>query len=187
MTRERALSVPFELRLDTAALRRTGELEGVVSDLYGRMRTPVKGYVYQLVRSTAEAEDIVQVAFLRLWDALRQGQEIANVRSWIFRVVHNLAVDQARRAGVERAHEAREVQQQPRAEAPTAETAVIVRQQIELALAGLTERERHALMLRAEGLRYQEIAEVLGTTAGAVSVYLVRGLKKFAQKTGTRP
>jgi RNA polymerase sigma-70 factor (ECF subfamily) len=187
MNRERTLPVPFELHLDTAALRRAGQLEVAVADLYSRMRLPVTGYVYQLTGSTQDAEDIVQVAFLRIWDELQQDREIKNIRSWIFRVVHNLAIDYGRRAGVKRAHEQREKRESPRAEEASPETAAIARQEIDLALSGLTERESRALMLRAEGLRYQEIAEVLGTTASAVSVYLVRGLKKFEQKQRRTP
>jgi RNA polymerase sigma-70 factor (ECF subfamily) len=158
-----------------------------VADLYGRMRVPVTGYAYQLTGSTQEAEDIVQIAFLRLWDELQQDREIANIRSWIFRVVHNLAIDDARRARVQRAYEQRESQAPPRAAEASPEDAAIRRQEIDRALAGLTERESRALLLRAEGLRYQEIAEVLGTTAKAVSVYLVRGLKKFEQKQRRTP
>lgn len=186
MTREHALPVPFELQLDTAALRRSGQLEGVVADLYQQMRVPVTGYAFQVVGSRQEAEDLVQLAFLRLWDALQQDQPIRNIRSWIYRVVHNLAIDATRRASVEQAHERREAQRQVRSAQSSAEADVIARQAIEQALASLSERERHALMLRAEGLRYQEIADVLGTSASAVSVYLVRGLKKFGRKAGQR-
>jgi RNA polymerase sigma-70 factor, ECF subfamily len=186
MNRDRTLPVPFELHLDTAALRRAGQLEVAVADLYSRMRVPVAGYVYQLIGSTHDAEDIVQVAFLRLWDELQQDREITNIRSWIFKVVHNLAIDHTRRVGVKRAYEQREQQESLHADEASPEAAAIARQELDLALAGLTERESRALLLRAEGLRYQEIAEVLGTTASAVSVYLVRGLKKFEQKQRRR-
>lgn len=182
MTRDRALPVPFELRLDTAALRRAGRLDGVVADLYARLRVPVTGYVHQIVGSTPDAEDLVQVAFLRLWDELQRDADIANVRSWVFKVVHNLAIDHVRRAGVHRAYEARERQQPARPDAESPEASVIRRQEVDRALSSLNERERRALLLRAEGLRYREIAEVLGITASAVSVYLVRGLKKFERK-----
>jgi RNA polymerase sigma-70 factor (ECF subfamily) len=187
MTPDRTLPVPFELHLDAAALRRAGQLEVAVADLYSRMRVPVTGYAYRLTGSTPEAEDIVQIAFLRLWDDLQQDREISNIRSWIFRVVHNLAVDDSRRVRVQRAYEQGERQAPPRATAPSPEDAAIRRQEIDRALAGLTDRESRALLLRAEGLRYQEIAEVLGTTAKAVSVYLVRGLKKFEQKQRRTP
>lgn len=186
MTRDRTLAVPFDLHLDAAALRRAGRLEGVVADLYSRMRAPVTGYVYRIIGSTHEAEDIVQMAFLRLWDELQQDREITNIRSWIFKVVHNLAIDHTRRTGVTRAYAEREQREAPRADASSPEEAAIRRQEIDLALAGLNERESRALLLRAEGLRYQEIAEVLGITASAVSVYLVRGLKKFEQKQRRR-
>ena len=182
MTDARALPLPFELRLDVPSLRRSGQLERAVADIYSRLRVPVTGYASHLVGSTREAEDLVQIAFLKLWDELQQDREIANIRSWIFRVVHNLAIDDVRRVRVMREFAEREGRA-PRVDAaPSAEEAVIRRQEMARALAGLTERESRALLLRAEGLRYQEIADVLGTSASAVSVYLARGLKKFAQK-----
>ena len=55
----------------------------------------------------------------------------------------------------------------------------IRKQRIAMSLGNLNERERHCLLLRAEGLSYKEIADVVGISAKAVSVYLARGLKKF--------
>ena len=61
----------------------------------------------------------------------------------------------------------------------SAEDDLIQRQRIALSLKALNERERHCLMLRAEGLSYMEIGDVLGVSEKSVSVYLSRGLKKF--------
>ena len=50
-------------------------------------------------------------------------------------------------------------------------------------MAWMTAEHRSVVVLRHyEDLKFREIADVLGTTASAVSVYLARGLKKFAQK-----
>ena len=64
----------------------------------------------------------------------------------------------------------------------SAEDAFVRREQIETALQMLNERERHSLLLRAEGLSYQEIADILEISVKSVSVYLARGLKKFESK-----
>ena len=56
---------------------------------------------------------------------------------------------------------------------------MIRRQQVRQVLGGLNERERRCLMLRAEGLSYKEIGDVLEMSAKSVSVYLTRGLKKI--------
>src|SRR5207302_7716626 len=59
----------------------------------------------------------------------------------------------------------------------------IRREQIENALRILNERERHSLVLRAEGLSYQEIADILEISPKAISVYLARGLKKLHENS----
>ena len=70
-------------------------VEEVVTDLYARLRPALLAYVYHLVGSTRDAEDLVQVAFLHLFDHLSRGDDIRNVRAWLYRVAHNLAVEHA--------------------------------------------------------------------------------------------
>jgi RNA polymerase sigma-70 factor (ECF subfamily) len=64
--------------------------------------------------------------------------------------------------------------------AASIEGALVARAELAEALRVLSPRERECLLLRAEGLSYQEIADVLQTSAKAVSVHLTRGLRKFA-------
>jgi RNA polymerase sigma-70 factor (ECF subfamily) len=133
-----------------------------------------------MVGTTGEAEDLVQIAFLKLFDQLKRSAEIQNLRSWLYRVVHNLAIDQVRRKGIHESAVAEWLSQRALADNPrSAEHDLIQRQRIARSLTALNERERHCLTLRAEGLSYQEIADVLAISAKAVSVYLARGLKKF--------
>ena len=156
------------------------EAADVVTELYTRLRPPLVSYVYHLTGSAREAEDLVQIAFLQLFDGLNNKEQIRNVRAWLYRVVHNLAIDEARQAGRRKALFERWIPDHTdERDERSAENALIAREQIERALSGLNEREQRCLMLRAEGLSYQEIADVLETTAKSVSVYLARGLKKF--------
>ena len=123
----------------------------------------------------------MQLAFLRLFDALQQGKDIENVRGWIYRVAYNLALDHARQAERHAAVDTAWLATRERLSTASPEQTLIRREAIASALTRLSNRERHCLLLRAEGLRYQEIAEVLGVTSKAVSVYLARGLKKFSK------
>lgn len=167
--------------------RHTNSLEENIVDLYATMRPSLLGYAYQVVGSAGEGEDLVQIAFLKLFDQMQRKAEILNVRSWLYRVVHNLAIDHIRRRGV---HElacaewlsARNITDVPR----STENDLIVQEQIANSLQVLNERERHCLMLRAEGLSYQEIGDVLGISQKSVSVYLARGLKKFEVRNEAR-
>lgn len=154
------------------------EIRASVVALYRDARPALVSYVRRLAGSGADAEDIVQSAFLRLFEQLSRRQTIDNLRAWIYRVVHNLAIDSLRRE-TRLADLARSGQWPAVASGTPPDERLIRNQQIASALARLNARERDCLLLRAEGLSYQEIADVLSTTSKSVSVYLARGLKKF--------
>jgi RNA polymerase sigma-70 factor (ECF subfamily) len=58
------------------------------------------------------------------------------------------------------------------------------RQRLLEAVADLTEADRCCLYLRAEGLRYRQIADVLGISLGGVSLSLARSLNRLAEADG---
>jgi len=179
-----ALSLPTPFSLDLDDIRRgSPDVSHVVTELYIKLRPSMVSYAYHLTGSARDAEDLVQIAFLQLFDRLNDNEQIRNVRGWLYRVVHNLAIDDVRQAGRRRKLFERwlpdyEFERDERSQ----EKALIAREEIERILSLLNEREAQCLMLRAEGLSYQEIADVLDTTAKSVSVYLARGLKKFEAK-----
>ena len=180
------LSQVFCLK-ETKAHRKTQPVEDTVVELYQTLRPSLVRYVYQLVGSTRDAEDLVQVAFLKLFDQLNGRAKILNLRSWLYRVVHNLVIDHVRRQSKHESVTNDWVSTRSIVAVPISpEGELIQREQIEMSLSILNERERHCLLLRAEGLSYKEISEVLGISAKAVSVYLARGLKKFEEKDEER-
>jgi len=163
----------------TEEQRKSQKLEETLVELYATMRPSLIGYAYQVVGSTGDSEDLVQVAFLKLFDHLQRNAKILNVRSWLYRVVHNLAIDHVRRRGAHDNAVAGWVADRALADhATSAENELIQQQKVAGCMAMLNERERQCLALRAEGLSYQEVGEVLGISHKSVSVYLVRGLKK---------
>jgi len=186
MVGDTVLTLPQTFSLRTEDTRRDRRnVEEIVKDLYDKLRAPLASYAYHLVGSTRDAEDLVQVAFIQLFDQLEHDGEIDNLRGWLYRVVHNLAIENVRQ------HDRRDSLLQkwfvdrgaltPES-VESAEDEFIRREEIENALAGLNERERHSLVLRAEGLSYQEIADILEISPKSVSVYLARGLKKFESR-----
>ncbi len=183
MNHDRAVPIPQGLHLEGVnAQHNVARVRTAVVELYERLRPSLLQYACYALGSSQDAEDLVQTAFLRLFDHLVRRAEIRNVRSWLYRVVHNLASDHA--GQTRRVSEISEsVVPREDAEVESAEHTMIRRQEIEQALSVLNERERHCLMLRADGLSYQEIADVVGISGKAVSVYLVRGLKKFENPT----
>lgn len=175
------LSLPQTMSLKIEEIRRDNpDAEEIITDLYLKLRSPLVSYVYQLIGTTRDAEDLVQIAFLQLFDQLIEKAEIQNVRGWLYRVVHNLALDYVKQIDRRNTLFKRWFMNDERViDRRTAEREVIAREQIEKSLEILNEKERHCLILRTEGLSYREIADVLETTVKSVSVYLARGLKKI--------
>ncbi len=152
------------------------------SNLYRELRKPLLRYLVGLGLSTEEAQDVVQDAFLSLHKHLAGGGSQENIRSWLFRVAHNRARNfqqsYARRLGepLDAGMESNQA---------TPEQVVLEKEKfgrLERAIRGLTEPERECLMLRAEGLRYREIGEVLGMATSTVGDTVERAVRKLAEK-----
>ena len=153
--------------------------------LFDAWRTPLLRYVVTMRVPVEEGEEIVQEVFLSLFQHLAQGRSRDNLRGWIFRVGHNLALK--RRCAMDkqtrRQASAGALEEVPDS-APNPEHAAAMRQRRARLLAAvsvLPEQDRCCLNLRAEGLRYREIAEALGMSLGGVAMSLERSLKRLAR------
>src|SRR6201990_544971 len=115
----------------------------------------------------ARAEDALQQAFISAWSAVRRGDEIRARRAWLYRIVHNTALNQLRLSGYDYA----ELEDSLRAkDAPQdeMERRAVVRQTL-TGLAALPERQREALLrIAVEGRSQDEVARELGISEGAV-------------------
>jgi RNA polymerase sigma-70 factor, ECF subfamily len=131
----------------------------------------------------AEGEELVQEVFLALFQHLRRGKSRENLRGWLFRVGHNLALKRRFAIGRQASHEdAAGVVEMLRCPAPDPERALAIKQResrLLAAMSALPEQDRCCLHLRAEGLRYREIAEVLGISLGGVALCLGRSLERL--------
>lgn len=163
-------------------------LEEQLTDLFDLLQAPLCGYLLKLLGSLAEAEDIAQEAFLRLYSHLQTGGAVPHLRAWLFRVAHNLAIDRQRRE--QRAEPLtaagwQELSEQLADPAPRPDQTALAGERaarMRAALALLSPQERHSLYLRMEGLRYREIAEVLGLQTPTVVTFLARGIKKLTRE-----
>jgi RNA polymerase sigma-70 factor (ECF subfamily) len=152
--------------------------------LYRELRKPLLRYLACLGLSADEAQDVVQDAFLSLHKHLAGGGSQENIRSWIFRVAHNHARN--RQSRYERRFAAPlEDRIDAIPDESTPESAVLEQekfQQLKKAIRLLTDSERECLLLRAGGLRYREIGEVLGVPTSTVADTVDRAIKKLAER-----
>jgi RNA polymerase sigma-70 factor, ECF subfamily len=171
-------SLPISLPLSRFA---TGACE--VTSLYRELRKPLLRYLICLGLSSDEAQDVVQDTFLSLHRHLASGGSQDNIRSWVFRVAHNQARNRQgsyhRRFG-----EPLDVEMNALDER-TPESVVLRKEKFHRlgeAIGLLTDSERECLFLRAGGLRYREIGEVLGIPVSTVGDTVERAIKKLTEK-----
>lgn len=161
--------------------------------LFEELRKPLMRYLVCLGLSPDEAQDVAQDAFLSLHRHVTSretsgretsGDDQENIRSWLFRVAHN----QARNRQTSYARRFAMPLDASRDDMPdhaTPERELLAKekfQQLRTAIRSLTEAERECLMLRAEGLRYREIGEVLGIATSTVADSVDRAIRKLAEK-----
>jgi RNA polymerase sigma-70 factor (ECF subfamily) len=164
-------------------------IEGTVLALFDRWAPALQRYVASFGLGAEESEDIVQDAFLALFRHLRLGRSSSNLKGWLFQVAHNRALKQRGKARHRQAHtcsddDAAEKCIDP---APDPETQLAERerrQRLTSVVRALPERDRRCLSLRAEGLRYRDIAAVLGVSLGAVAKSLTRAMARLASADG---
>jgi RNA polymerase sigma-70 factor (ECF subfamily) len=150
-----------------------------VLDALARYERPLVRYAAAIVGS-ASATDVVQDTFLRLCKQDRQTVE-PHLRAWLFTVCRNRALDMRRdKRHVEPVAEVDEVmenQSEGPAEALLRKEAM---RRVLGALDTLPEKQREVVLLKFSGeLSYQEIAEVLGTSASNVGFLLHTALKSL--------
>ncbi len=155
--------------------------EDDVVKLYEAARDNVYRYLLVLGMRPAEAQETTQEVFLRLHMALSRGQTIENLRAWAFRVAHNLGLKVILRNARRDSRTDRIESDLPDFRA-NAEQAFLTKErnaQIASALDTLSPQQRQCLFLRAEGMKYREIAETLGISTSTVNEFLSRALMRL--------
>ncbi|MCU0246470.1 MAG: RNA polymerase sigma factor [Bryobacter sp.] len=145
----------------------------------------LRRYLVRMLGDPALAEDLAQEVFLRLFEEARAGRKPERLRPWVYQTGHNLAVDHLRRSGREAWAQGAVEGNEKADEAPNAEGILLEAErltQVRRALSLLSPQERQVLELRAEGLKYREIAELMGLQISSVTTFLSRGVNKIARQ-----
>lgn len=153
-------------------------LQEDITRLFEESRSEVYRYMLTVGLYPQQAQEAVQEAYLRLYVALRKGEEIQNQRAWIFRVAHNFGIREHDRESRSQAFdedlEARLVDPNSNPEMTAIDRERNVR--FHQAIQELSTQQRRCLCLRVEGLRYSEIGSVLGISAKTVGEFLRRAI-----------
>jgi RNA polymerase sigma-70 factor (ECF subfamily) len=164
------------------------EIEREVMDIFEQFRDPLLRYALSFGIPVHDAEEVTQEVFLCLFRHLQLRRSRKNLRGWIFRVAHNLALKQlyANQQSYKTTSD-RQIAEEHADPSPDPEEQLSLAQRRHRLLAvvkALPEADQGCLRLRAEGLRYREIGAVLGMSLGAVSISLTRSLARLIRADG---
>ena len=159
-----------------------------IEELFAALESPLLNYALRLAGELGAAEDTVQEAFMKLQ---AQFKEVREPRRWLYRTVHNLALNHRRQAAKVVALEVKtgdntapaldppDPQPLPDEQIVRSERIGLVR----LSLGTLDDRSRELIRLKFnEELSYKEIGQRTGLKAGNVGYILHHALKTVAEE-----
>lgn len=155
--------------------------EGAYRQLVERHAAPLHAFVHRLLANAAEAEEVTQETFLRLWKRADTFGGRSTAKTWLFRIAHNLAIDRIRRR--REVNLGNDVDMLPassrsgRALERNAQATAMARA-VAAGMAQLPDRQRAALSLvHYSEMSSQEASHVLGVSVRALESLVARGRK----------
>ncbi|MFC8454927.1 ECF RNA polymerase sigma factor SigK [Kitasatospora sp. NPDC057223] len=178
-------------------LKRLADLVGrgdepAYTRLYGMVAGPVYGLVLRILRDPAQSEEVAQEVLLEVWRAAAgYRSERGSVLTWVLTIAHRRAVDRVRATQATSDRERRFI----REDAPVPVDSVseevertVDRERVRVALAGLTEVQREALVLAYfGGFTQVQIAQLLCVPLGTVKTRTRDGLGRLRDELRSVP
>lgn len=158
---------------------------------FEQLGTPVFRYLLRRTHDTGRAEELTQETFLRLCRHLQEGRPLENPKAWLFTVANNLAIDASRTDSKVTdldEHAWKEIEESRSGSQADPEKLVLQDERLDrlhMAVLNLTSLQRECLHLRAEGLRYREIADMMGLSMSTVADAVRRATVKLAREVDT--
>ena len=178
---------PLQMQLDDAAAvaqARTGDHEAF-RVLVERHSRSLYRLAFRMTGRAEDAEDVVQETFIRAYRQLSRFEARANVSTWLYRIAFNCSVDFLRSKPRREATSDDELLERlaARSDGPSMDDLVYAGQigeQLQLALGGLSEKERAAFLMRHyHGCSIEEIGSTLGMKTNATKHSIFRAVRKM--------
>ena len=173
--------------------RAVGGDVGAFNDLVSRWENPLYKFVYRYLSDAEEARDICQEAFLRAYTNISGFQGRSKFSSWLYQIALNLCRSQFRKKKSRPTvsihdDEGDQVLRLVPDASVTPDASAITNERVDAlraALAKLPETQRTVIILKEyHGLKFREIADVLGTPESTVKSRLYHGLEALGRSLG---
>ena len=162
--------------------------------LYDKFKRPLHSYIYRLLGSHDDADDLTQEVFTRAYVAWNDLYDRDNLSSWLYRIATNLCIDHLRRRKriswwplMRRSHTGEQLNGDEEIPYLPTDTGgipeIAEREHIQLALANIPVDYAIVLVLSAaQGVPYQEIGKIVGISPNAAATRISRAKRLFAEQ-----
>jgi RNA polymerase sigma-70 factor (ECF subfamily) len=149
----------------------------------------LRRYAFALLRDRQDADDLVRDCLVRALDKLHTHRDDVDLRSWLFTIMHNVFVNQRRRAKARPDAEALKEDEEEGAHGMSGNQEDHIRLKESLRVLNRLPEDQRAVvfLVCVEDLSYAEVAQVLGVPVGTVMSRLARGregMRQAAQERG---
>jgi RNA polymerase sigma-70 factor (ECF subfamily) len=164
--------------------------DSAFSEILKRYYNKILNYVYRYTNNRETSEDLTQEIFMRVHRSVKNYRPEAKFSTWLYKIATNLCLTEVATRAKKYASSLDEVQQNVGSlEDEKSVDQLLIRYRSEIkkmifeAMNTLSEKERSAIMLcKYEQLSYDEVAQTLDCTVGAVKTYVYRGRMKLIDK-----
>ncbi len=138
-------------------------------------------FVFKILKNEADADDIVQEVFVKIWESRHKLEDHKLLNSYIFTIAYNNSIDLIRK----RINNTKYLENLKKFASINVSATIIsqiefneLNHQAEKLIANLPERQKQVYLLhREDGLTYPEIAEKLGISKNTVENHMVKALR----------
>lgn len=155
--------------------------------LYKKYVKKVYKFGYSILKSTVEAENLMQDVFLSLWENRHKVEKDSSIKSYVFTITYNSAISTLRKKVresefVEYLKSLQEIREEP---VDAGLEYKELTNKLENIINELPRRQKEVyLMHRIEGLKYIEIAKLLNISVNTIENHMSRALKTIREKLG---
>jgi RNA polymerase sigma-70 factor (ECF subfamily) len=155
--------------------------------LYRKYNKKLYKFGYSILKSTEEAENLIQDVFLNLWENRHKVEKNSSIKSYVFTITYNSAISIIRK----KARESQFIEYLKTLQDISVEAANVELEYNELTnkldeiIKGLPQRQKEVYLLhKVEGLKYNEIAERLNISVNTIENHMSHALKTIRKKLG---
>lgn len=152
----------------------------IIGKAYDEYADAIFRHVYLRLGNREVAKEIMQDAFVKTLLVLKKGTEIENIRAFLYRIANNLLIDHVRKKKSVSLDDMQEAGFEPSGESEEDLHVKMEGTRVAATLSMLREEDRDLIVLRfVDGMKPQEIGEMLDLAPNTVSVRIHRALKEL--------